>query len=94
MQRRIEEKMATIELLQRLAHLDSTELELDPEAVEAYALPEPQTRRRFGYIPPRLASSIDQECRSSSSQVKDTWKQLHAEIVIAKSARNLYPCWT
>ena len=88
MQRRIEEKMATIELLQKLAQLDSEELEMNPDTAEAYALPEPQTRRRFGHLPPRLTSSI--ASRSSSSQVKDTWKQLRAELVIAKSTQNLY----
>jgi len=44
LQRRIEEKMATIELLQKLAHLESTELEMNPDAAEAYAVP--RTRRR------------------------------------------------
>ena len=86
LQRRIEEKMATIELLQKLAQLESKELEMNPDAADSYALP--RTRRRCGGLRGRRglratadSSSTEEEVTSSTAAATTTYDARAPDLV-------------
>jgi len=92
LQCRIEEKMATIELLQKLAQLESTELEMNPDAADAYALP--RTRRRFGGLRGRRGLPATADSSSTEEETSTTAAATTTHNARADPGEQVKETWT
>jgi hypothetical protein len=84
--------MATIELLQKLAQLESTELEMNPDAADAYALP--RTRRRFGGLRGRRGLPATADSSSTEEETSTTAAATTTHDARADPGEQVKETWT